>query len=216
MTVLVLCKSVMVIKLDVEVHFSFSFCFVLKMQKSNKQKYPMKKVRQRLMTSNQKINYRFLPLEAICNLFSTKMQVALHVNQNKLACFISSFASGVASNGRPPTKQGQNRRIHHCFVEKYQAMKQAHGKCTALHLYKAFLHLNSASQRPFIQSHSPARPIWRSQCPCLDISTCGTSLYYDDTVSSWVTTLLQCLFHSMTCSQINRSNVQLVTDVRSL
>lgn len=73
MTVLVLCKSVNVIKLDVEVHFSFSFSFVLKMQKSNKQKYPMKKVRQRLMTSNQKINYRFLPLEAICNLFSTKM-----------------------------------------------------------------------------------------------------------------------------------------------
>lgn len=144
------------------------------------------------------------------------MKVALHVNQNKPASFISSFASGVASNGRPATKQGQNRRIHHCFVEKYQAMKQAHGKCTALHLYRAFLHLNSASQRPFIQSHSPARPIWRNQCPCLDISTCGTSLYYDDTVSSWVTTLLRCLFHSMTCSQINRSNVSLVTDVTSL
>lgn len=69
MTVSVLCKSVMVIKLDFEVHFSFSF--VLKMQKSNKQKISHEESQAK--TNDQPKNYRFLPLEAICNLFTNNV-----------------------------------------------------------------------------------------------------------------------------------------------
>lgn len=69
MTVSMLRKSVMVIKLDFDVHFSF--CFVLKMQKSNKQKISHEESRAK--TNDQLKDYTFLPLEAIYNLFSTKM-----------------------------------------------------------------------------------------------------------------------------------------------